>query len=154
MFKVLIPSVALLGLVAFAAQPATPGVDVQSDPAPMGWHLSHEGVVMKLAYGVANSDQLAMMMTCAPGDTQATVYGDVQPNSPALYRTANTGTTDPMLDEAFETRIDLTDPAISRLAERGRMRVESASGRHSLRADKDERTKVRAFVAHCAGTNV
>eukprot|EP01036_Dinobryon_divergens_P054361 gene54361-72643_t len=77
MFKVLIPAVAALGLVAFAAQSrdVAPEVDAQGVMAApvMGWSVHHEGALAKLAYGVAHSDQLALMVTCMPGDTTAAV---------------------------------------------------------------------------------
>ena len=81
MFKTLIPAVACLGLVAFAAktQPVVAALDPADAVQTMAWHISTEGEMAKLAYGVANSDQLAMMVTCAPGDATAAVYGDVRP---------------------------------------------------------------------------
>ena len=85
MFKFAIPAVAALGLIAVAAHSRANNAD-GANVVPMSWHLSHEGSMAKLAYGVANSDQLALMRTCAPGQAQAIVYGEVQPASPRLIR--------------------------------------------------------------------
>ena len=152
MFKVLVPAFALLGFVAVAARPAAPAVEIQADPAPMGWHLHHEGPLAKLAYGVANSDQLVLMVSCRPGDRHATLYGDVHPDTPRLTAVSNASMSDPLSGgEAYEARLPLTDPALQALASRGRMPVEGQAGDHVLRADEDERRMIRQFMSYCAG---
>ena len=71
MFKVLIPAVAALGLVAFTAQtqeasaPAQPG---------MAWHLVQEGEMAKLAYGMADN-----LLTAASMDGFKYLFGNVNP---------------------------------------------------------------------------
>lgn len=157
MLKVLVPAVGLLGLFTVAARPVEAPLSVQQpDPAPMGWHLYHEGPMAKLAYGVANSDQLAMMLTCTPGDREAVVYGDVQPDTPRLQRVgAGPVEADPLSGGvAFETRVPLRDPVLMQLANDGRMPVESQSGGHRLRADAAERRLVSAFIAYCGADAV
>ncbi|HEX8661074.1 MAG TPA: hypothetical protein VF686_04345, partial [Brevundimonas sp.] len=87
MLKFAIPAVAALGLIAFAAQSQATNSDARTGAAaPMAWHLSHEGDLAKLAYGVANSDQLALMLTCEPAQAQAVVYGDVKPAGPRVQK--------------------------------------------------------------------
>src|ERR1700754_4849062 len=117
MLKFAVPAVAALGLIAFAAQSRATDSDVQPVQGAMGWHLSHEPGMAKLAYGVENSDQLALMLTCEQGQTQATVYGDVQPASPRLVRAAMTKTAIDPLDGglAEEVRISTRDPALNQL---------------------------------------
>jgi hypothetical protein len=152
MLKFAIPAAAALGLIAVAAQSrATDTAPEAAPPAPMGWHLSHEGRIAKLAYGVANSDQLALMMTCEPGQAQAVVYGDVQPATPRLFRASmRAAAIDPLSGGlADESRISLRDPALRTLAERGRLAVEGDAGRFELRADADERRLVGQFFAYC-----
>ncbi|MFN3815091.1 hypothetical protein [Brevundimonas sp.] len=152
MFKVLIPAAGFLGLVVLAAQPASSAYEAQQDVQPMGWHLHHEGSMAKLAYGVANSDQLALMMTCDPGDRSAVIYGDVQPDSPRLMRASvNYSEPDPLSSgEAYETRIALDDTALTGLVERGSMHVEGAGGAFVLPANESERSTVSRFLAYCA----
>ncbi|MBU1384199.1 MAG: hypothetical protein KKG14_02355 [Alphaproteobacteria bacterium] len=156
MFKFAIPAVAALGLIAVAAQSrATDAAPEYASEAvaisPMGWHLSHEGRMAKLAYGVANSDQLALMMTCQPGQAQAVVYGDVQPASPRLIRASmTTAAIDPLSGGmADESRISLRDPALQALATRGKLRVEGDAGQFELTAGPEERRLVSEFFAYC-----
>ena len=153
MFRFAIPAVAALGLIAVAAQSEAVHADAEAEggAAPMGWHLSHEGPMAKLAYGVANSDQLALMMTCEPGQAQAIVYGDVQPASPRLHRASMTSAAiDPLSGGlADESRISLRDPTLVRLVRRGTLAVEGDAGHFELTADRDERRLVSEFFAYC-----
>ena len=150
MFKILIPAAAALGLVAFAAQSQDFTSEFGSQPstAPvMSWSVHHEGAMAKLAYGVANSDQLALMVTCQPGEATAAVYGDVQPEGARLTDASY----DPLSGgEADETRIALTDPALKSLAERGRMQVRGDAGVFQLAASREERRVVGDFLAYCS----
>jgi len=158
MFKFAIPAIAALGLIAVAAQSratdATPEAGVA--PAPMGWHLSHEGSMAKLAYGVANSDQLALMMTCEPGQTQATIYGDVQPASPRLIKASmKAEAIDPLGGGlADEARIPLRAPVLQKLAHSGKLMVEGDAGHFELTAKGDEQRLVRQFFAYCGSATV
>ena len=151
MFRFAIPAVAALGLIAVAAQSEAVHADAEGGAAPMGWHLSHEGPMAKLAYGVANSDQLALMMTCEPGQAQAIVYGDVQPASPRLHRASMTSAAiDPLSGGlADESRISLRDPTLVKLVRRGTLAVEGDAGHFELTADRDERRLVSEFFAYC-----
>ncbi len=153
MFKVLIPAVAALGLVAFAAQSrdVAPEVDAQGVMAApvMGWSVHHEGALAKLAYGVAHSDQLALMVTCMPGDTTAAVYGDVQVEGARLMQASVQ--IDPLSGgDAEETTIRVNDPALAGLAQNGRMTVVGDAGRFQLAASTEERRLVRDFLAYCS----
>ncbi|MBX9460497.1 MAG: hypothetical protein KL785_04695 [Brevundimonas sp.] len=158
MFKFAIPAVAALGLIAVAAQSratdAAPEAAVA--PTPMGWHLSQEGAMAKLAYGVANSDQLALMMTCEPGAAQAIVYGDVQPASPRLIKASmRDAAIDPLGGGlADEARIPLRAPVLQKLAHSGRLAVQGDAGHFELTARGDERRLVREFFAYCGSATV
>jgi hypothetical protein len=151
MLKFAIPAVAALGLITVAAQSRATNSDVQVGPdAPMGWHLSQEGRMAKLAYGVANSDQLALMMTCAPGQTQAVVYGDVQPATPRLIRASIATAIDPLSGGlADESRVSVRDPALQQLVRSGRLAVEGDAGTFELTASRDERRLIGDFFAYC-----
>lgn len=153
MLKFLVPAVAAIGLVAFAAQTqATDSADVQAAPE-MGWHLSHEGGMAKLAYGVANSDQLALMMTCSPGDHQAVLYGDVQPVTPRLIRASHAEPVDGLsMGEFEETRVALSDATVTGLGRTGRLPVEGEAGHFVLTADRAEQRLARDFLAYCASS--
>lgn len=150
MFKIAIPAVAALGLIAFAAQSQATNLEVQAGVAPMGWHLSHEGSMAKLAYGVENSDQLALMMTCERGQTLATVYGDVQPAGAHLVRASNPTVIDPLGGGlADEARVSVRDPAMQQLATTGKLTVQAEAGAFQLSADSGERRLIGEFFAYC-----
>lgn len=152
MFKFAVPAVAALGLIAVAAQTQATSSDAQTGISPMGWHLSHEGSMAKLAYGVQNSDQLALMITCEPGQAQAVVYGDVQPATPRLIKTSlASAAIDPLSGGMVdESRIALRDPALQQFARRGTLEVEGETGRYELAATRNERRLVSDFLAYCA----
>lgn len=156
MFKVLLPAAAALGLIAFGAQTWSHDAVAADEGAGMAWHVSYEGDMAKLAYGLANSDQLAVMITCAPGDRTAVVYGDVQPHSPRLTR-AYTGPTemDPLSGgDAVETRIGLADPVLTRLAANGALAVEGDAGVFDLPATRAEQRMVQGVLAYCGSSHV
>lgn len=156
MFKILIPAVAVMGLVAFAAQTRTPTYDIDAEPVAMGWHLSHEGSMAKLAYGVENSDQLALMMTCEPGRSSVVVYGAVQPVSPHLIQaTDRSAELDPLSGgDASEVRISLRDPTLQSLGSSGVLRVRGDAGDFDLTAAPDEQRVAANFLAYCGSAHV
>lgn len=142
MFKILIPAVAALGLVAFTAktQPLVETTSAVTAAPAMGWHVSYEGSTAKLAYGVADSDQLAMMVTCAPGDATAAVYGDVRPEGSKAAASS--------MDE---TRVSLRDVSLRDLASRGAMKVvgDGDGGAWRLAATAGEQRAIGQFLAYC-----
>lgn len=156
MLKFAIPAVAALGLIAFAAQSSASDPQAAAGTGAMGWHLSHEGRMAKLAYGVENSDQLALMMTCEPGRAQAVVYGDVQPVTPRLIHASLTETAIDPLDGglADETRISLNDPTLRDLARKGKLAVEGEAGTFELTATDKERALISDFFAYCGTDHV
>ncbi|CAN5417251.1 hypothetical protein BH10PSE1_BH10PSE1_07710 [soil metagenome] len=140
MFKILIPAVAALGLIAFAAktQPVVAKASPMQTASAMGWHVSHDGETAKLAYGVANSDQLAMMVTCAPGDRTAAVYGDVRPEGSSAASGMD------------ETRIAVRDVALRDLADKGAMTVVGEGGAFRVAATSNERRAIGEFLSYCS----
>ncbi|MFJ6023568.1 hypothetical protein ACIQC9_03070 [Brevundimonas sp. NPDC092305] len=147
MLKTAIPVIAAFGLAAAAAQ------SYATDPAPaapgMGWHLSHEGDWAKLAYGAENSDQLALMLMCEPGQTQAVVYGDVQPAAARMIDAS--APIDPLSGDMFdEARLNLNDRSVRGLVDNGRIVVETETGRAQLTATRDERRLISHFVSYCS----
>lgn len=153
MFKIAIPAVAALGLIAFAAQSQATNADIQTGLAPMGWHLSREGSLSKLAYGVGNSDQLALMMTCERGQARATVYGDVQPALSRRVKASKATAIDPLGGAlADEARISVRDPALQRWVRTGKLAVEAEAGAFELSANPVERRLIGDFFAYCGST--
>ena len=154
MLKSIAPAVAALGLAALAGQAMT-SPTTASGEAAASWHLLHEGSMAKLAYGMADSDQVALMLTCSPGDRTAVVYGDTQPRSAALTpAAAGPQPIDPLSDgEAYESRLPLTDAALTGLARGGRMTVQSEAGARQIRASRAERRMVQGFLSYCASSH-
>jgi hypothetical protein len=151
MFKVLVPAVAALGLIAVAARSqGAASAPVMTQPV-MSWTLHHEGSLAKLAYGVPNSDQLALMISCVPGDTLATVYGEVQLETHrVIHASHGRQPIDPLSGgSADEVRIALDDLGLQPLAEGGRVTVVGAAGRFQLGAGPEERRLVSDFLAYC-----
>ena len=151
MLKFAVPAVIALGLIAVAARTQATNADAQvGADAPMGWHLSQEGELAKLAYGVANSDQLALMMTCRPGQAQAAIYGDVQPATPRLVQASMETAIDPLSGGlADESRVSVGDPALQQLARDGKLAVKGDAGSFELTASRDERRLIGDFFAYC-----
>lgn len=156
MLKFIIPAVAALGLTAFAAQSYAPDAETVDAAPAMGWHLSHEPGMAKLAYGVENSDQLALMLMCEQGHSAVTVYGEVQPKAARLTQASmGPAEMDPLSGgDAFETRISLRDPAMQALARRGKLEVQGEAGDFMLEASADERRLIGEFFAYCATAKV
>lgn len=152
MFRFAVPAVAAVGLAALAVQSQATS---PSQPAGMGWHLTHEGKMAKLAYGLANSDQLAVMLTCEPGHSHAVVFGDAHPAGARLIDASHETPIDPLSGGlADESRIGLNAPALRNLVRRGEMAVETEAGADRLTADRAERRLIAGFVSYCASHSV
>lgn len=154
MLKFAIPALSALALTAFAAQ-------TQATPEParapgLGWHVTHDGRVAKLSYGVANSDQLALMIECERGQSLATVYGDVLPQGAQIQRASLADQPiDPFTgDIATDAQMSVRDPALTRLAERGDISVSGEDGAYRLSATREERREIAGFLAYCGASAV
>lgn len=156
MLKFAIPALAALGLIACAAQSQATNSDAQTAVVPMAWHFSQEGELAKLAYGVANSDQLALMMTCQPGQAQAVLYGDVKPVGRRFQKASMTSVAIDPLSGGLEDEIRLSvdDPSLKQLARIGKMTVEGDAGAFELTATRDERKLIDEFFAYCGDRRV
>jgi hypothetical protein len=163
MFKILIPAVAALGLVAHAAQSYTAEDGVAAAPvmlvaeapveaAPatpaMDWHFHTEGETAKLAYGVANSDQLVLMLTCTPGGDKVSTLGSVR--AEADTASGQSSYRDPMTGGVLhESEIDKHDAALADLAATGKMTVVSDQGKVAIGSGATDQEAVKAFFASC-----
>lgn len=149
MLKILVPAVAAFGLLSAAAQTQSAAVDSISG-APVAWHLSQEGEVAKLAYGAPDSDNLALMVTCAAHDTDVTVYGDVRPAGLSVPSGTAAFAPDPLSGgDASEAVVPLLNAGLGDLSRKGRMTVISDDGTFQLAATRQERRIVDRFLAYC-----
>lgn len=160
MFAVSVAGMGLTGAIALGdTGVVSPARDLAIAEAPaMGWHLLHEGDRAKLAYGVANSDQIALIMTCAPGARVVDVYGVVQPDTHRLTLASNGGVSeldgapevDPMTGAmAVETQAPLRDPVLAAFRDGAGLAVGGRGDRRTLEATAEERGRIAAFFAHC-----
>lgn len=167
MFKSLIPAVAALGLVAHAAQSYTAddgapvsmaerlaAMPVEITPAApaLGWHFHTEGDTAKLAYGVANSDQLVLMLMCRAGEDTVSTLGSVRADADTA--TAQTSYRDPMTGGILhEAEIDKGDAALADLAATGKITVVSDQGKVAIESApgsaSTDQEAVKAFFASC-----
>lgn len=146
---------AALGLTA-CAHPMTP---VATAP-DMAWSLTHaEGEGAKLAYGQPQTDNVLLMLTCAPrsGAVQVSMTAPEGTGATALKlssggrsarlkgESAPSGLGDGLLVEA-QTRAD--DPVLAKFAQSGELAVAVGARRTELPADPD---KSRRFVESCRG---
>jgi len=152
MFKVLIPAVACVALVAVSARTQT--FDAAPAEPAMAWRLAYEGPLAKLTYGAANSDQLAVMITCEPGQGDAVVYGEAHPDSPRLVQaSAAPAPADPLTGgAAYETRIALDDPTLTALASQGALRLVGDHGPLVLAAGRADRRLASDMLAYCGSS--
>ncbi|MBU1326073.1 MAG: hypothetical protein KJ676_12595 [Alphaproteobacteria bacterium] len=157
MFKVLIPAAATLALVAFAAQSRSePVVDAPASGTPtpeatLAWHLSHEGGMAKLAYGVAHSDQIVIMLTCRPGDARAQAFGVVTPAGVAVVD--GPAPVDPLTGLAMaDVAVDMGSSALTSLRAGGRLPVVGEAGRADLPVTPGDKAVIDGFFAHCGAT--
>ena len=167
MFKILIPAVAALGLVAHAAQSYTAEsgavsvpvallaetpVDVAPAAPAMDWHFHTEGDTAKLAYGIANSDQLVLMLSCKTGEDTIATLGSVRADADTA--TDETAYTDPMTGSILhESEIDRHDAALAELAATGKMAVISDQGKMTLGQASADVQAVKAFFASCGSAS-
>lgn len=151
MLKVAVPAVAALALIAAAAQSRATDADTTPASGEMGWHLSHEPGMAKLAYGIESSDQLALMMTCRRGKAQAVVYGDIHPAQARLIRTSTAAVEIDPLEGALpqEMLISTSDPTLRRLERDGLLAVQGDAGDFELTATMKERRLIADFFTYC-----
>lgn len=159
MLKILIPAVASLGLIAHAAQsytaedgaaalPVTSPVGLAPVAPAMDWHFHAEGDTAKLAWGVANSDQLVLMLSCKVGEDSVVALGSVR--ALADSATGEASFIDPMSGETLhEARIDRNDTALSDLAATGRISAFSARGKVAVGSETGDRAAIGRFLASC-----
>jgi len=124
-----------------------------------GLYLQDEGPDVKLAYGLADSDDVALMLQCTKGSGAIQVT-DVARDSarPALVLTSNDGVSvlaaslqpnpegqAPLL--AAQTTVD--SPALVAFRHTGRIAVRNGDFRYGITATGAERREVGRFFAAC-----
>lgn len=149
MRRMIQPAVAI-GVIALATQ-AMISAPARPSETTAGWFLLHEGSMAKLAYGLPDSDNIALMLTCSPGDVQAMVYGDVEPMSARLHQTSSgPDPQDPLSGgDAWEMTMPLDDQGLMELARNGHFQVRAEGDLHQISATVRERKLVNDFLGYC-----
>ena len=149
MRRLILPAVGLLALGMAAQASVTGRTNTQTDQA--GWFLVDEDSSLKLVYGLPNSDQIALMMTCEPGDPQITVYGDVEPDLVSLKVVDNgPSPVDPLSGgDAYGMTLSADDPGLRQLADHGFLPVRLEGGQARIEATSAERRLASHFLSAC-----
>lgn len=151
--------VAQPAVVAAEPQPETPAMIETVAHAPVGWHLVREGDRAKLAYGVADTDQILVMFTCSAGDPMVEVFGLAAPETDSVRFTSTALTTDIAVESEFDpmsgsvmidTEVPMTARALQGFRASGRLTLTADDGAgipaHAVQAEQAE---VEAFFDHC-----
>ena len=166
LFATMIAGAGLTGALLLGQTPSAAAEPVQVeepapvlDHAPAGWHLLHEGDRAKLAYGIANSDQILVMLSCAAGDQTVEVFGLAAPEADEVVLTSASLTSpidvrpsyDPISGaSAIETTLPIQAAALEGFRATGRLTLAADTGdsvpAHAVQA---ELPQVRAFFDHC-----
>ncbi|MFC0634953.1 hypothetical protein [Brevundimonas balnearis] len=154
MFRVLIPAALLTAVLAFAARTESALPTAAPEAASgveMTWALTSEGDMAKLTYGVPNSDHLAIMMTCAPGEG-VEVYGPLIPASPSLRQAGGVAAIDPLSGELMQDiRLPAGDRVLGAMTEARPLRVVNDMGEpRALPVDRAGAGLAERFLNHCA----
>ncbi|HEV7228575.1 hypothetical protein [Brevundimonas sp.] len=152
MLKYLIPVAATVAFAAFAAQSRSEAViDETPVDGRLAWHLSHEGEMAKLAYGVAHSDQIVIMLTCAPGDARVQAFGVVTPAGVAVEE--GSVPVDPLTGLAMtDVAVDVNSHALSSLRDGAALPVVGEAGQADLPVTQGDKAVIDGFFAHCGAT--
>lgn len=148
------------GAVAAEPQTSAPIQQVEVlEHATVGWHLVYEGDRAKLAYGIADTDQILVMFSCGAGDRTVQVFGQVTPDTESVRLTSASLMSDVAVEAEVdplsgamvaETEMPVRSSALQGFRDSGRLTLAAAGGRevpaHALQA---EQADVRAFFDHC-----
>jgi hypothetical protein len=138
----------------------TLGACAYEHPSPPGyaWHyLEDGGDGPKLAYGRPNSDDVLMMMACAPGASAMTLTAtDLSGNEIALAsdrrvtRLKAQTIASETVGEVLQARTSVDAAALSAFRRTGDLDLLIADERHSLDAAPADRRDVKAFFKACS----
>ena len=160
MRKLLIALAATLACGALAGCYTGKGADSGPKLAGgFGLYFQDEGPDVKLAYGVADSDDVALMLQCSKGSGAVQVT-DVARDSarPMLVLASNDGVS--VLSASLQpnpegvapllaARTSVDSPALAAFRHTGRIAVRNGDFRYAITATSAENAEVRRFFAAC-----
>ena len=129
----------------------------QSSASGYAWnYMNNESEGPKLAYGRPDSDDVVMMMACAPRASAVTLTatglsgGEISlASGRSVTRLKARGATSDMSDGVLEARTSVDASALSAFRRTGELDLLVADERHSLDAAPAERRQVKAFFKAC-----
>ena len=122
-----------------------------------GWsYMDNTGDGLKLAYGRPNSDDVVMMMACAPGSSAVTLTATSLPGREIALASGRVVTRLPaqrmasdMAEGLLQARTTTDASALSAFRRTGDLTLLVADERHNLDAAPSDRAGVKAFFKAC-----
>jgi hypothetical protein len=157
MLKFVLPGLALSALCGCDA--GSPGAPRQLPPDRPTWSTTTDAGVTRLAYGVPQTDNVALSFDCRLHSGQITVSGPLAPGAtrlvlasgPVVDRIAGRSEPDPESGLNFLTGLaDARDAALAAFARTGRLVRIDPGGSTALPALGWQRVRVRIFLDACA----
>lgn len=144
----IVSATAFMGLAIVAAK--SQSAESMAAAAPAAWHVLHDGEQAKLAYGAANSDQIALMVACDENSDRVSVYGDMRPVAMRKSAVDEPRAPDPLSGgEAWEAQVALGDAGLDSLVSQGRIALTTGDETFRVAASDAERRAISDFVAYC-----
>jgi hypothetical protein len=130
----------------------------RASQAGYGWnYLNNTGEGPKLAYGRPDSDDVVVMLACAPGASAVTLITTAAPGGEIALTSGRSVTRlraqaapSAMSDGVLEARTSIDASALSAFRRTGDLDLLVADGRHSLDAAPADRQQVKAFFKACS----
>ena len=158
MLRFLVPGLAVVALCACSN--GQNGGRRQVPPDRPAWSASVSDGRARLAYGLPDSDAVALILDCLPHSGLVTVTGPLAPGASRLVLVSGQAVAriaeaakqvDPEAGVEMVSGADPHDAALAAFARTGRLaRMDRDSRPTELPASGPERTLVRAFLDRCA----
>lgn len=128
-------------------------------PQQTGFFLSEDGGAAKLAYGVANSDDVGLMLECAKGSKTVQVSDQVRSNPASLLVLASNGGRSELRAKVepgefasiVSASAPMQTPALVGFRTSGKIEIGYAGLRYGLTARPGEKPAIDRFFAACEG---
>jgi hypothetical protein len=128
-------------------------------PAEYGLHYVDEGSAAKLAYGVANSDDVGLLLLCEGGSRVVEIASVLPSGQGRVITLTSNGrrsvlpvTGEPAFGGSFAVgQAPAAAPALAGFRASGKIEISYAGSRRVILAKPTEKAAVRRFFDHCAG---
>jgi hypothetical protein len=149
----------LPGLAATALCGCGQGAPRQFPPDRPVWSTTIEQGRARLAYGIPNSDTVALAFECSPRSGRVTVKAPLEPGARRFVLASGTAVREIRGPTAPDPEVGLDvvaagaeagDAVLAAFARTGRLLRVDPGGVTALTASGPERESVRGFLGHCA----